>query len=51
MRDNPNRAAMEAIEPIILAKQILALLQPSVTHKSKLADLPGELIFPDTGSL
>ena len=45
------RAALDAIDLIIPAKQMVAMLGPSGSGKSTLADLLGGLISPDTGTL
>lgn len=45
------RAALDSIDLVIQAKQMIALLGPSGSGKSTLADLLGGLISPDTGTL
>jgi ATP-binding cassette subfamily C protein len=45
------RAALVAIDLVIPAKQMVALLGPSGSGKSTLADLLGGLISPDSGTL
>ena len=45
------RAALDEIDLVIPAKQMVALLGPSGSGKSTLADVLGGLISPDTGTL
>ena len=50
-RTRGERAALDAINLVIPAKQMVALLGPSGSGKSTLADLLGGLISPDSGTL